>query len=201
MKFTQVPADTFKQIQLNAGVIAKAFTPATGTLQRSDIIGATSGGCSFEAVPEYTDFGEDIDNVPANTKELKRQDSVAVTMSGSFVTISEDMAELLAGSADAANGKITPRADLDQSDFKDIWWIGDYSDVNVDTEAAGGGTGASAGFIAIHVINALNTGGFKLQSNDKGKGTFDFEITGHYSIADMSVVPYEVYVKTGTPAA
>lgn len=197
MKFTQVPADTFKQIQLNAGVIAKEFTPSTGALQRSDIIGATSGGCSFEAVPEYTDFGEDIDNVPANTKELKRQDSVAVTMSGSFVTISEDMAELLAGSADAANGKITPRADLDQADFTDIWWIGDYSDVNVD----GASGGATAGFIAIHVINALNTGGFKLQSNDKGKGTFDFEFTGHYSIDDMSVVPYEVYVKAGTPAA
>ena len=201
MKFTQVPADTFKQIQLNAGVITSEFDPTTGALVRDKIIGATSGGSSFEAVPEYTDFGEDIDNVPANTKELKRQDSVAVTLSGSFVTFTEDMAELLAGSADAANGKITPRADLDETDFKDIWWIGDYSDVNVDTEAASGGTGASAGFIAIHVINALNTGGFKLQSNDKGKGTFDFEFTGHYSIDNMSVVPYEVYVKAGTPAA
>lgn len=199
MKYTQVPADTFKQIQLNAGVIASAFAPDTGTLERDNIIGATSGGCSFEAVPEYTDFGEDIDNVPANTKELKRQDSVAVTMSGSFVTISEDMAELLAGAADAASGKITPRADLEQADFKDIWWIGDYSDVNVD--GTGTGAAAKAGFIAIHVINALNTGGFKLQSNDKGKGTFDFEFTGHYSINNMDVVPYEVYVKAGTPAA
>ena len=201
MKYTQVPADTFKQIQLNAGVIAKNFNPETGALQRADIIGATSGGSKFEAVPEYTDFGEDIDNVPANTKELKRQDSVAVKLSGSFVTFTADMAELLAASADSANGKITPRADLSQDDFNDIWWIGDYSDVNADTEAAGGGTGASAGFIAIHVINALNTGGFKLTSNDKGKGMFDFEFTGHYSIDDMSVVPYEVYVKAGTPAA
>ena len=198
MKFTQVPADTFKQIQLNAGVITSEFDPTTGALVRDKIIGATSGGSSFEAVPEYTDFGEDIDNVPANTKELKRQDSVAVTLSGSFVTFTEDMAELLAGSADAANGKITPRADLDETDFKDIWWIGDYSDVNVDGTGSGA---AAAGFIAIHVINALNTGGFKLQSNDKGKGTFDFEFTGHYSINDMSVVPYEVYVKAGVPAA
>ena len=192
MKFTQVPADTFKQIQLNAGVITSEFDPTTGALVRDKIIGATSGGSSFEAVPEFTDFGEDIDNVPANTKELKRQDSV---------TFTADMAELLAASADSANGKITPRADLSQDDFNDIWWIGDYSDVNADTEAAGGGTGASAGFIAIHVINALNTGGFKLTSNDKGKGMFDFEFTGHYSIDDMSVVPYEVYVKAGVPAA
>ena len=198
MKHTQVPADTFKQIQLNAGVIASDFAPATGALQRTDIIGATSGGCSFEAVPEYTDFGEDIDNVPANTKELKRQESVAVTLSGSFVTISADMAELLASSADAANGKITPRADLSQDDFTDIWWIGDYSDVNEDGT---GSVAAAAGFIAIHVINALNTGGFKLQSNDKGKGMFDFEFTGHYSLDNMSVVPYELYVKAGTPAA
>ena len=83
---------------------------------------------------------------------------------------------------------IIPRNDLVNADFKDIWWIGDYSDVN---------TGANAGFVAIHLMNALNTDGFKIQSSDKGKGQFAFNFTGHYSMAAQDVVPYEVYIRQG----
>ena len=33
MKYTQIPQDTFKNIQLNAGVLLKEFVPDTGTLK------------------------------------------------------------------------------------------------------------------------------------------------------------------------
>ena len=191
MKFTQVAADTFSKLQLNAGVLLTEFNPTAGTLDRTKIFGATGGGVSFTAAPEYVDFGEDIDNVPANTKELKKLDSVTATMSGTFKVVDTRLAKLLIGAADvdAATGKVTPRVDLLTSDFKDVWWVGDYSDVN---------TGDSAGFIAIHLINALSTGGFAIQSNDKGKGDFAFEFTGHYSLNNIDVVPYELYIKGGT---
>jgi hypothetical protein len=55
--------------------------------------------------------------------------------------------------------------------------------------------------MAIKLINALSTGGFKLQSNDKGKGDFAFEFTGHYTMEDIDAVPFEMYIKAGTPAA
>lgn len=45
MKFTKIPEETFKNIQLNAGVLAKSFTPAGGEI--TDILGATSGGVEF----------------------------------------------------------------------------------------------------------------------------------------------------------
>ena len=72
MKFTQIPSDTFKKLQLNAGVLATTFEPSTGTLTATNVIGATTGGISFEATPEFEDFGEDIDNCPKNTMELKK---------------------------------------------------------------------------------------------------------------------------------
>ena len=53
MKFTQIPANTFKQIQLNAGVLLSDFNPSTATLVLSDILGATSGGVSFTGQAEY----------------------------------------------------------------------------------------------------------------------------------------------------
>ena len=89
MRFTQIPADTFKNIQLNAGILVKDFKPATGVI--TDIIGATSGGVTFEATPSYTDYGDDIDNCPKNTKELKKLDSWEAKMSGTFVTVTAEL--------------------------------------------------------------------------------------------------------------
>ena len=187
MKFTQIPADTFEKLQLNAGVLVDDFDP--DTLVLGNILGATSGGVSFSDVPEYQDWGEDIDNCPKNTMELKHITDHTITLSGTFITVDAATAAKLMGAADVTDTHIIPREDLADSDFDDIWWVGDYSDVN---------TGENAGYIAIHVMNALNTSGFAIQSTDKAKGQFAFEFTGHYSIDDPSEVPYEIYVKDGS---
>lgn len=192
MKFTQIPTDTFSHLQLNAGLLLKSFAPSTGTLDKADIIGATSGGVKFAAKPSYTDFGEDIDNCPANMAELKRLDSVEVTISGTFVTVSTSSAASAIGAADVDPKDpthVVPRADLKDEDFRDLWWVGDYSDKNGDK---------NGGFVAIHMMKTLSTGGFALTSDDKSKGQFDFEYTAHYSMDDPTAVPYEVYIKAGT---
>lgn len=195
-KFTQIPTDTFKKLQLGAGILTTKFDPATGELTASNIIGATSGGVSFEATPSFTDFGEDIDNCPKNTKELKKLDSWEAKLSGSFVTMDTNVATSVIGTAAVASNdstKIVPRNSVEAQDFKDIWWVGDYSDINEDGSSAG-----KAGFIAIKLINALSTGGFKIQSGDKAKGTFEFEYTGHYSSENIDTVPFELYIKAGS---
>lgn len=195
-KFTQIPTDTFKKLQLNAGILTTEFNPATGELGASSIIGATSGGVSFEATPSFTDFGEDIDNCPKNTKELKKLDSWEAKMSGSFVTMDTKVAISVIGTAAVASNdqtKVVPRNSVKAQDFKNIWWVGDYSDINEDGSSAG-----KAGFIAIKLINALSTGGFKIQSGDKAKGTFEFEYTGHYSSENIDTVPFEIYIKAGS---
>lgn len=199
MKFTQIPTDTFKKLQLGAGILSTDFDPATGELTASNIVGATSGGVSFEATPSFSDFGEDIDNCPKNTKELKKLDSWDAKMSGTLVTMDTKAAVSVIGTAAVASDnqtKVTPRNYVDAKDFKNLWWIGDYSDINEDGSSAG-----KAGFIAIKLINALSTGGFKIKSGDKAKGTFEFEYTGHYSIEDINVVPFELYIKAGSADA
>ena len=197
MKFTRIPDDTFKNLQLNAGILLSSFSPADGTISAASILGATSGGVSFTATPTYSDFGEDIDNCPKNMKELKRLESWEVKMSGTFTGVTSDLANILTGAADKSDesgvSKVTPRNDLSQDDFADVWWVGDYSAVNDDDE----GGGAKAGFIAVHVLNSLSTGGFQIQSTDDAKGKFAFEFTGHYSMADQDKVPFEIYVKQG----
>ena len=190
MKFTQIPTTAMEEMQLNAGVLLPSFTPSTAEV--TGIIGATTGGINFTATPTFSDFGSDVDNCPKNMMELKRQESVEVKISGTFVTVTTTIAKKLMAAADIGTSdqtKITPRNDLKTEDFADIWWVGDYSDKNGAT---------NGGFVAIHVMNALNTGGFQLQTGDKSKGQFPFEFTGHYSIGAQDVVPYEVYIKAGT---
>ena len=195
MRFTKIPETTFSEIQLNAGVLLADFTPADGSFELTDIIGATTGGVSFADSMTFTDFGEDIDNCPANMKELKQLDTHEVTMSGTFVTVTAETVKTLIGVADIAigdNTKVVPRNDLLDTDFTDIWWVGDYSDKNGETKG---------GYVAIHLLNALNTGGFQIQSTDSGKGQFAFSFMGHYSMAAQDTVPYEVYVKAGEAEA
>lgn len=195
MKYTKIPTDTFKNLQLNAGVLLKSFDVETQTLAAGSIVGATSGGVSFTAVPSFIDFGEDIDNCPKNMKEMKKLDSWEAKMSGTFASVSKSLAKTLVGAADLSGSKIAPRNDLAAADFSDLWWVGDYSEVNEDGTSTG-----KAGFIAIHLLNSLSTGGFSIQSSDKGKGQFEFEFTGHYSMEDQDKVPFEIYVQEGTAA-
>ena len=195
MRFTKIPETTFSEIQLNAGILLEDFDPADGSFELTDIIGATTGGVSFADSMTFTDFGEDIDNCPANMKELKQLDTHEVTMSGTFVTVTAETVKILIGVADIASGdatKVVPRNDLLDTDFTNIWWVGDYSDKNGETKG---------GYIAIHLLNALNTGGFQIQSTDKGKGQFAVGFMGHYSMSAQDTVPYEVYVKAGAAEA
>lgn len=192
MKFTQIPETAFKELVLNAGVLLNNFTPASAEFDSGDIIGATTGGLTFSAKPTFNDFGDDIDNCPKNMKELKKLDTWDVSLSGTFVTVTTASAKSTIAAADIGTSdttKITPRNDLLESDFKDIWLVADYSDQNGEK---------NGGYVAIHMLNGLSTGGFQLKTTDKAKGNFSFEYTGHYSITAQDTPPFEVYIKAGT---
>lgn len=190
MQYTKIPNDTFQRLQLNAGIMTNEFKPSTGTI--GNLLGATSGGINFSTNPEFEDFGEDVDNCPPNMKELKRLVSMDPQMSGTFLTCTASTIKMLVAVGDVGTTdttKVIPRTELLQTDFQDVWWIGDYSDKN---------TGTSAGFLAIHLMNALNQSGFQIQSSKNAKGTMSFEFHGHYSMSAQDVVPFEIYCKAGT---
>ena len=124
MKFTQIPVNTFKEIQLNAGIVVDSFDPKTGEV--TGLLGATTGGMSFKAVPTYEDYGADIDNCPTNMKEMKKQTEVVATLGGTLLTVTAASAKKMIGAADVDSEDAThvvPRNDLSADDFKDVWWV------------------------------------------------------------------------------
>lgn len=180
-KFTVIPEDTFNALQLDAGVLLKRFNPANPVAPADeDIICATTGGINPSCVPTFSDLGEDVDNVPVNMKELKHLDSWECKISTTSLGTSPELIKLALGCADinAQTSAIVPRKDLAQTDFSDIWWVGDKAD---------------GGLVAIQLKNALSTGGFSLQTSKNGKGQTALELTGHVSINNQSEVPMVFY--------
>lgn len=195
MRFYDLPVDFVEKLTTNAGILLTDFTPATGAYSAADIFAATTGGINASIVPTYKDYGEDVDNCPKNSKEMKQLDFVECKLSGTALTITTATVKSLIGAADVGTvdtTKITPRAALAAGDFDDLWYVCPYSD---KTGATGGG------YLAIKLINALSTGGFTIQSTDKEKGQFEFEYMGHSSIYTPEELPFEVYVKEGTSEA
>lgn len=178
--YTRIPENAFNALQLDAGVLLNSFNPASPSITDSNIICATTGGITVACTPTYSDFAEDVDNAPNNLKEFKHLDGWECKITTKSLGTSVELIRLALGAADitVASGKIAPRRDLKQTDFADLWWVGDKAD---------------GGFVAVKLINGLSTGGFNLATTKNGKGQIDLEIMGHVSIDAQDTMPMEFY--------
>jgi hypothetical protein len=188
--YTQVKPDAFKEIQIEAGIILSDFDPANPQLDRSKILCTTTGGVTITAKPSFTDYFEDVDNVPNNTMEGKQVDDWECSFATNMLDVYPAGVKLGLGVADIDpqdSTKITPRRDIKLSDFtSSLWFVGDRAD---------------GGFVAVEILNALSTEGFVLQTTKKGKGTTPLTLTGHYSMNAVDTVPMNFYVVEGEEEA
>lgn len=181
MKFTKIPVDTFKELQVNAGVLLKRFNPAVGQLDMDALITATSGGIKIDIKNTFEDFGSDVDNAKKNSKQLKRKTEADIGFSCTALNLNKDTIKMALAAAEerTADGAIILRTDLALTDFQSIWFVGDMAD---------------GGYIAIKFIDALSTDGFSLQTNDKGKGKLALGFKAHTSLDSQDTEPVEIYL-------
>lgn len=181
-RFTRIPADTFEQIQTNAGILLYNFDPKNpDTVKDEDIICPTTGGITAACKPTYSDYGEDVDNCPANLLELKNLDNWVSTLEFTSLGTSARSIRLAVGAADIDSDdptKIVPRTKVKVSDAQDIWWVGDRAD---------------GGMVAVCLKRALSTEGFSLKTTKNGKGQTTVTLTGHTTVATQDEVPMEFY--------
>lgn len=184
-RFTVIANDAFDALQVDAGVILTNFDPTNPyvTPANEDILATTTGGVNPTCVPTYSDYGEDVDNVPNNMMEFKHLDGWEAKMAFSSIKFNAANTKWALGAADTqllSNGVtvVKPRRNVAPSDFKDIWWVGDK---------------ANGGAYAINLKNALSTGGLNIQSSKNGKGTNQIEVTGHVSINKQDEMPMAIY--------
>ena len=183
-RFSKISQDAFNEFQVDAGVLLKTFDVESPKLVDENIICATTGGINPVCTASYSDWGEDVDNCPNGMMELMDLEGWECTLGFTALNTTPEVIRMALGAADidVASGKITPRRDLKDTDFADIWWVGDRSD---------------GGLVAICLKNALSTSGLSLQTTKDGKGQLAVTLAGHYSIKEQKTVPMVFYVQEG----
>lgn len=184
-RFSVISENAFNEFQAEVGVLLKNFNPESPTLDDAEIICATTGGITHTCSAEYRDNGEDVDNCPNGMMELMEVTNWTATIAFNALNVTPEVIRMALGAADvdAEKGKIIPRRDLKNTDFADVWWVGDRTD---------------GGLVAIRLINALSTSGLSLQTTKNGKGQISVTLSGHVSIQNQTLVPMEFYVQEGT---
>lgn len=184
--FNQVTSDELDHIQINAGMLLNTFDPdSPAAPTAANIISATTGGITASCIPQFEDFGEDIDNCPNNTREMKRITGYDCTLAATLLDMTEDTFKLAVGAAikntatSSHPASVEPRAQVAVQDFEDIWFVSEKVNDKI---------------IAIQLENALSTGGFVYKTQKNAKGQLTVTFTGHIAISDPDSIPMKFYI-------
>lgn len=187
--------DTAKNMQLNAGILVKNLTDIesfTGTIVDGNKIGATEGGANFTAIPEIRNIFEGIDGARGNYKDGNVIDSWEIKLTGTMKEMTAENFKLALGSADIVEPqeggkftKITGRTEIKSEDYlNNICWLGTVN--------------GSESPMIIEIKNAMNVTGLNFTAEDKGSGSVEFEIQGHFDISKPDEVPFTIYTPKKT---
>ena len=196
---TALRADTFNNLQLNAGILLKnlsydSVTDATalktaianiisgGSNPIGTLIGATRGGGTFTVTRETRT--PEIDGMRYGFKGSDFVDSADAYLSTTLVEITpQNMQDLLsAGTTATPSGKKTTvkmNTAIGTSDYlTNICWVGDLADGQL---------------VLICLKNAINTADFTFTYTDKGEGTLAAEFHARQAnVGDYDYAPFEV---------
>lgn len=197
MKYEKLPVGFPKNLTFGSGILCTEFSPETGEIDASKILGAfKNDGFKIDVSRDIVNVFDDIANAPKNTKEGIRGEAWNVTCSGTLLTINPDSIKKLLGNGSIATvtptgtgltyKTVKPTFDVANDDFSTLWYVTNYTDKNIDVT---GTSAVTAGFFAVKMENCLSTSGFSFQSADKEKGSCSFGFTAYGSISSPDEVP------------
>lgn len=201
---TGATLDTYKNLQLDAGVflvnfsyssatdsaaLATAITTAIGT--PANYLGATRGGGTFEAVPDTREI--EVDGVHSPFVGSTKINSWDIRLTTTLIEVTPaHIKEALGAATVSTSGKkttITINNQYADANYIDhLCWVGDTSE----------------GLVLIELDNALNTSGLTLTFTDQGEGTFPVEFVAHQgsltagSTAPARIIFFDPPTATGT---
>lgn len=190
--FSGFNATTAEKLLLDAGAFFKNFVVGTDTFDSAvtanKLIGATSGGGTFSAVPTIRQIP--IDGVKGAAKGLEVIDEWVVTLMANVKEVSPESIQLALGAATIEDGpvgykKISANNYIELTDYVDnVVWVGKLS--GADTP------------VIIEVLNAISLGGITLNMADKSEGLIPTTFTGHYEADDLDTPPFNIYYPDST---
>lgn len=191
--FSGFTANTPKHLQLDAGAFLKNYDVSTDTwdaAKETKLIGATSGGGSFSAVPTIRRI--EVDGVKGAAKGMEALDEWVVTLTANVKEITTDSIKLSLAAAEASEAtapagytKISAKNEISLDDYlNNLTWVGRLS--------------GSKDPVIIVVHNALCTNGLTISFADKSEGLIPVTVTGHYQLDDLGTPPFDIYYPSVT---
>ncbi len=190
---TGVRPETFERLQLGAGVFLKNFDYSAcenatdlaaavlaALAADTGVIGATTGGGSFQCTPEIRQIEADGMRYPIKGSTVNDRWTVQLTGTMKEITPDNFASALMCADVTAQGAKTTVRVrtDIKLTDYIDnLCWIGD----------------TSKGFVLINLTAAMNLTGANFAFADKGEGSLPFQFQAHAAdLASMQHAPFEV---------
>lgn len=186
---TGLRPESFTKMQLNAGCFLKDFsysslTDADTLLEAilealeggTGVIGATTGGGSFQCTPTIRQIEADGMRAPIIGSTVIDMWTVKLTGTMKEITPENFADALICADVTPGTSKTTVkiRTSISSDDYiPSLCWVGDTSD---------------EGFVLINLSNALNLTGANFTFTDKGEGTLPFEFQAHQ--ADLTQSQY-----------
>lgn len=189
---SQLPTDVWEALTTGSGIVLSTFSPTQELAEQNlqqNILFATDGGVTLTLNTTYRDHASGLDNAPTDTKQLADIESVEATMGGTAKTFSKtNIPYFLPHSnvSELENGvtEISIRRKIEAEDFKSCWLVAPY--------------GTKGGFVAAHLKDCLNTGGFSWQTANNDKSSFPFTFKGFSDLESPEEVPLKIYVKSAS---
>lgn len=197
---TPLRAETFQNLQLNAGIFLKDFdyssisgagalktAIASAVQDGSKLLGATRGGGSFTVTREMRQ--PDVDGRRYGFVGDTFVDSVEAKLSTTLIEITpENIVSAFANANAITSGQkttITFDTAIGTEDYMtNICWIGDLADGR---------------YVLICLKNVINTADLSLTFTDKGEGTLPVEFHARQAnVLDYDTAPFEVVYFSST---
>lgn len=186
-----VTTNTPKKIQLGAGTIYKNLV-FSNSAWSGTVLGATSGGNTYNITNEQRDLGNDIDGVHVKVKGLQVKQGETASLEVNFVELSQEIIKkAIIGEADSDTtvggfDVIKTKAQIESGDYFDnIGFVG-FTAENKP--------------IIIIMENALCTSGLSNNPQDKNptvsKVTFECSAELNNDGDDYDVLPVRIYMPT-----
>lgn len=177
---------TTEHLLLDAGAIYVNYDLETPFAeQRSKLLGATSGGNTFEAKPDFRQI--EVDGVKGKAKGLSILQSWEVSLKTNLLEFYEETYKHALAAVEQNEVKVI---DADYTEIKARNYVKDED--YLDNITFIGTVSGSDEPVIIQVLNALNMEGLSIDNQDGSDIVAELTFEGHYDAANLDNPPFVI---------
>lgn len=180
--------NTAKHLIIDAGAVYVNFDIKTDTLEtaKAKLIGATSGGNEFSAIPTFREIK--VDGVKGKVKGLRPLETWEVHLKTNLLEFNDSTFKY------ALAGAVTGTETINEKEYASIQGKNCVLESDfLDNITLVGNISGSQEPVIIQVFNALNNEGLTINMADSEDIVAEIDFEGHYSADKLDNPPFIIY--------